>query len=196
MDADSIASAETGRPWWKICCAGCLLLFLGFFIALVITIRAVTGPGTQRLSALPAGYPTDLKPYRLEEASSIEYLPGASKGKLMEAASYPLRWFGGSTTTEQATSGVKTYARLLQTTDRITITWEHLSASRDDVLRAYSELFKKTGMTDQASTDEATGVVVDMAERDDAVVQLSIQDVSETPDVDRIVLTIDYIPKS
>lgn len=191
---ERILQAEMGRPWWKMCCAGCLLLLVGFFAALFIVIRGLSGPGAQSLAALPPNYPADLPLYRIEDAVSFQYLPGRSKGKLMETLSYPLAWFSKAMSSDAVRSGVQKYTTVLQGTDRVSVTWINVKASRDEVLRAYAELYKKAGMSDEATSDEATHSVAGVARRMDAVIQLYLRDAPDVTGVDQIVVTVDYIP--
>jgi hypothetical protein len=185
---------EAGRPWWKVCCAGCILLVFGFAVALFVVIHAITGPGIQHISALPENYPKDLVLFRIEDAASIRYLPGTNKGKMVDILAYPARWFSGASSTDAVSAGMEKYSDAMEGTDRVIVTWINLKTPREDVLRHYAELFKKTGMADRATSDEATGSIVDIAEREDAVMQIEVQDLPDIDGVDRIVVTVDYIP--
>ena len=193
--AGSVSEARVGRPWWKVCCIGCLLMILAPFIGLLILSHVFSGAVAESLNTLPANYPSDIVLYHMEDASSISYLPGKSKGLLAELVSYPARWFGGSASSSAVEQGASQYAAVAQATDRVTVTWNGLNVKESDVTAYYADLFKRLGMPDQSSANPATNSLIDVAHRSDASVQIGIQDSPDVLGVDQIVVTVDYIPK-
>lgn len=191
----SVSEIRVGRPWWKVCCIGCLLLFFAPLIGLVILSHVFTGTSEQALNALPANYPSEIALYHLESASSISYLPGKTKGKMAELLSYPARWFGDASSSAAVEQGTQQFVATAQATDRVTITWSNLNAKEEDVMLYYAALFKQLGMTDRATTDDANHSIVDIAQRSDARVEIGMKDTPEVPGVDQIVVTVDYTPK-
>ena len=193
--AGSVSETRVGRPWWKVCCIGCLLMLLAPVIAIVILSHVFSGVTEQSLSTLPPDFPSDIQLYRLQNASSISYLPGKSKGKLAELLSYPSRWFGSSSSSAEVEQGAKQLIDVAESTDRVTVTWSNLNVKEEDVMLYYAALFKQLNMQDRATIDDATHSVIDVANRKDVSIQIGIRDLPEVPGVDQIVVTVDYIPK-
>ncbi|MFZ2803760.1 MAG: hypothetical protein WA001_00905 [Patescibacteria group bacterium] len=196
-----VEAAHTGRPWWKVCCIGCLVLIVAVFVGGSLVLRLVTGPSHQVLSTLPANYPADLEPYRLTDAQTIVFMPGKRSSKLLQILFSPVESLVsavGSTSSTQAGAAasfkdaITTYADAMQGFDTVTVSWKGLAAQPDDTLVYYSDLFKKAGMSVQAYRSTSTATDIVFAKRDNAAMQLSIQDTPTVPGIDDIELTVEY----
>jgi hypothetical protein len=193
--------ASSGRPWWKACCVGCLLLIIAFVVGVVIFLRAITGPQNQRLSELPSAYPRDLVPSRMEDAKMIIFTPGKTRGQMMRVISAPIKMLTSvipsssldSDTASRFKAAMDGYSQRMDGLDSVTISWKGLDASKADVVEYYSELFKRRGMTEQSFHDEASATDILLATRKDAGVQVKIVDGPDVPGIDDIEVTVDYI---
>ncbi len=190
--AVDIASIGGGRSLGKACCLGCLLFVLALFIVGSLVIRVFIGPGTAQLSALPTNYPPEFTLYRMSAASSITYLAGQQKGRIANFLALPLQW-------TQSVTGYKAsldvYTKRLEKIDNLTVTWINLPDSRQEVLRYYSDLFQRTGMSAVTTYDGLTGTDSVSAKRADVSLQLLLQTATSTVGVDRLVITVDYVAR-
>ncbi len=195
QNAAAIEPAETGRSWAKACCLGCVLFLIAGAITLFVAIRLLAGPGAQPISQLPSNYPADLQLYRISEAGGMTFQEGKNKGRVLEFISLPVKWFSHFSSSTQFERGVKDYANVVAGMDRVTVAWTELNATSDEVLVYYANLFKVAGMSDEAIRDEETHTVGALAKRPGAIIQLLLTDTPEVPGVDRIVVSVDYVPK-
>jgi len=184
------------------CCVGCLVLIVAVFLGGSLLLRMAVGPSNQAVTSLPAGYPQELKPYRLSDAKSIVYAPGSSRSKLMKILLSPARLLasivgaGGSKDADSAngfTGAIETYSDQLEGFDSVTMTWKNLPARRDDAALYYENLFKKNGMSTQAFHNENTMTDIVFAKKASAAMQLSLTDDPKTPTLDGIELTVEYL---
>ncbi len=191
----AIEPAENGRSWAKACCLGCVLFVIAGAIALFLAVRFLAGPGAQPIAQLPSNYPADLPLFRLPEANGMTFQEGKNKGRIIEFISLPVKWFSHFSSSTQFEQGIKNYANVVAGMDRVTVTWTELNATQDEALAYYVNLFKSAGMSDEAIRDDATHSVGALAKRPGAIIQLLLTDTPEVPGVDRIVVTVDYVPK-
>ncbi|MEK9183393.1 MAG: hypothetical protein AAB849_02690 [Patescibacteria group bacterium] len=66
---------------------GCSWLFSCFLLAVIAFLLIGwfwSEPGTQRLAALPANFPTDIPLYKFEERAGIYYLPSSNKDTIFQ----------------------------------------------------------------------------------------------------------------
>ena len=185
-------TVRNGRPWWQICCGGCLLIVIAAVIGSFILLRVVTGPGVVQQTSLPSNYPKALEPYHLNEASSIAYLQGKDKSKMLNTVYAPLKLFAklsGQAAPDNGTvqldaAAVDALGTDAQYIDTVTITWKGWKAATPDVTAYYQKLFTDAGMKIDSAHgtveqgDAITGV------RDGMFAQISFLPGSETGTVD------------
>lgn len=185
-----------GRSWWKVCCLGCCLGFLVLFVLIVVGIRFLSGPGPKSVSGLPAGYPAVLV-FRPEEAAQILYYSGASKSSLSRLVATPVAWLvglsGGSSSSTGALASLDMQLRGLQGRDTVTVQWENLNASRDEVLRFYTGALRQAGVSSPKTTDPNGTWDVHMTGRNATLsFNLLIQDDPDKPAIDRLTVVTEY----
>jgi hypothetical protein len=199
----------SGRPWFSICCIGCLLVIAAIGIGGFILLRVLTGPTSMTLTSLPDNYPKDLPLYRLEDAASISLVKGSQKSRMLQLLTGPAKLFvqatGGSasssvgtdlaSTTQDIKNAISAYSSQLEHQDTLTVTWKNLKASRLDVVRYYEDLFKKAGLKEQATRDDATATDLVFASRPDEAIQIDLQDLPDVSGIDELVITVDYSAK-
>lgn len=193
--------AASGRPWWKACCIGCLLLIVATVGGVFIFLRAVTGPQDQRLTELPAAYPRDLVPYDLEAAAAIIYTPGKTRGQMMRIFSAPAKAVAGLlpasnldvNTANHFKAAMDNYSRQMEGLDTVTIYWKGVEVTTTDVLAYYADLFKRNGLAMQSFHDEASATDYLMATRADAGMQVKVVDRPDVAGIDVMQVTVDYI---
>jgi len=165
-------TVRNGRPWWQICCGGCLLIVIAAVIGSFILLRVVTGPGIVQRTTLPPNYPRGLEPYHLNEASSIRYLQGKDKSKMLNTVYAPLKLFAklsgqaapDNSSVQQTGKVVDALGTDAQYIDTVTITWKGLKAKREDVVGYYQKLFTDAGLSidsilgDAEQGDAITGI--------------------------------------
>lgn len=200
--AEGLHTAPRGRPWFSICCIGCIVLLVGFFVASYAFVRVISGPTSRTVRSLPANYPADLPLFRIQDASSIVHAQGKDRGNMMRIIAVPMKFFAqfsqstssqGQGTSDRFAQVWSGYTDQVQGMDVVTVTWEDLNASREDVLRYYADLFQRVRMENQAMRDEATGTDIVLATRPSSAIQLRLRDVPETPEIDELVITVDYV---
>ncbi|MBU2613666.1 hypothetical protein KJ925_04410 [Patescibacteria group bacterium] len=203
MAIDSPATPEhvgleirEGRPWWKVCCVGCLVVVVGIIMLIGFAWRGLSGGGPRSLKALPQNFPAVVNLYRIEDAVSIVYLPGSEKNRLMAFVMAPFRMFGRVMISDHQVDqdeGVGSTVSQLQNIDTVTVRWERFAAERATVLNRYLDDFRRNGFRIDILRDDATATDTVIASREDVRVQLQIQDLADVAGVDSIVVVTDYL---
>lgn len=211
-------TVEEGRPLWLTCCIGCLFTVAAIIAGSFLVVWVFAGPGVVKLKSLPAGYPSDLKPYQMEKATSVEYLSGSSRGKMFQVMMSPVRLVNDlwpkkeeletgvvvSTEPLRIVWSVKSakpetwfdrYLQLAQGLDSVTIGWDGMNAPHEEVLKYYSELFKTTGLKPSSTMEDVTKTDFLVGTRQGAAMQVHLltKDGGET--VDKAVVVVTYINK-
>ncbi len=198
-----------GRPLWQTCCLGCLIAAAALVIAAVVVVRVFTGPGLENISKLPANYPSDLKLYRLDQATSMVLLRGQSRSKMLQTAASPLKLIetlfkgpnaasseagvsASSSALVQADDTLNRYSQQAQNMDTVTITWDKPNVTHLDVLKYYDNLFKQVGMTNRAVTEPTTATDYIVAARDNANMQIHLQTASDGTTISKLVIIVSY----
>jgi hypothetical protein len=193
-----------GRPWWKICCVGCFAILIAIVVLVWFAWRGATGGGPRSLATLPANFPPSVDVYRLEDAKSIIYLPGGEKDRLVALVLAPFKFFGNVMVSDRGTGDDASQKQWvdritdgkvsqLQKVDTVTIAWERLKADRDETEQWYLSGFQRNGFAVLSRRDAATATDVVIAQRDDARVQLQIQDLADIAGIDSIIMIVDYM---
>lgn len=201
-DAGAVGdSVREGRPWWQICCLGCLMILVAAVVGGFLLLQGVAGPGIERLAKLPSNYPADLQPYRLGDAASISYLQGKSKGKIREIVFAPVQLVekfltGAKEKTEggegDASRAFTSLGEDIKKTDTVTIVWKDLRADRDEVLAYYKQLFQKAGMTMQLEHEDNEPTYLLTGLRVGNYVQVNIEDAPDVSGIDGIIVAVTY----
>ena len=197
----TVGTVTQGRRWWQVCCLGCSLIIVFFVIIGAVLTRVMTGPPMRMLSTLPDQFPVGITPFHLSEARGIRYAPGKSKGAAMGMFSLPLRFMGsvigfGSPDQKESTQifsqAVDGYSAQLTSMETVTIVWQPLRARKEEVLNYYMQVFQKNAMTVQRENREQVRTDFILATGPGVAVQLELMDDPATPDVDNLVMTVDY----
>ena len=196
----TVKEVASGRPWFSICCVGCLLLIAAVGLGVFILLRILTGPSSVSLASLPETYPKDLPLYRLEDAYSISVVQGSQKSRMLKLLAGPAKLFGQlaggeASSTQDIKNVISDYSAQLEHQDTATITWKNLKASRVEVVRYYESLFQKAGLREQAARDEATATDLIFASRPDEAIQIRLQDLPDVEGIDELVIIVDYSSK-
>lgn len=194
--APGLDEARQGRPWWKMCCAGCFLLVVAIVAGSAFLWHgAGGGKGPQELSSLPPNFPPALTLYRAESASSIEYFSGQGKQQAFSVVVSPIRYFfsgGNENATSSLTQALDARSSAVAKTDTVVVTWKNLASTRDEVIQFYQDEFSRNGFRIQAATEAATKTDTIVAARTDISVVLKIQDLADIEGVDTITATVEY----
>lgn len=191
-----------GRPWWKVCCVGCFALFVIAIVLLTTAWRGWNGGGPHTVAELPTNFPANVAVYRIKDAKTIVYLPGKEKDRLVAMLLSPFKFFGNIMVTDRqaGSDGGQWYDRItegsvsqLQKVDTVTITWERLKAERGDVEQWYYGELQRNGFGVKSSSNPATATDVIVAQRNDTRVQIQLQDQPDIPDIDSVVMIVDYL---
>ncbi|MFA5185690.1 MAG: hypothetical protein WC551_04330 [Patescibacteria group bacterium] len=211
-------TVEEGRPLWLTCCIGCLFTLAAIIAGSFLVVAVFAGPGVAELKSLPAGYPSDLKPFRMEKASSIKYLSGSSRGKMFQILTAPIRLINNvwpkkdepesgvvvsteplrivwSAKSSKPESWYDRYSLLAQGLDSVTMSWDGLDVPRETVLNYYSELFKTTGLKQSSAAEEATKTDFLVGTRQGSAMQIHLMTTDGGKTVDKAVVVVTYINK-
>lgn len=191
-DQATMEAAIVGRPWWKVCCMGCLAFIVISLISVYMAIRVFSGTGSpQKLDSLPASFPKDVVVYRPEEVDEIQYYPASSKNKNFNIITEPLKALGqeGSQLSKLLDSGLKN----IKDTDTVTIHWSNVDAPREDVIRFFAGAMKQAGIgnpqmkqTSDAAISNMIGLSADLS------LKLLVIDRSETKAIDSMTFVVEY----
>lgn len=195
-----------GRPWWKVCCGGCCSLVAVAVIASGLAWRgAGGGSGPRIVNELPSNFPPGLTLYRLDQARSIEYFSGRDKDRTFTILMSPLRFFGNimvSSSEKDAGSAsgasgsidrfMETNASRLQQIDTVTVYWDQLDVSKDDLYVFYLEQFRRNGYVIDSRRDELLSRDTIIARQADITAQLSVQDSPDIRGIDTVTIVINY----
>ncbi len=143
-------SIRTGRPWWQVCSGGCCLLLVVLVIGLGVFWRfvGVFEIIPERLDRIPANFPPSITLYAPERVHSIELLTGAKKERAMGVLFHSLRSFDTMIGISSSTDGGATTTDIpanFHRSDTLTLSWEGLQASHDEISRFYIEQFRRNG---------------------------------------------------
>jgi hypothetical protein len=189
---------EEGRSWWKVCCAGCCLGFVALGVVIFFGARLFWGSGPTRITRLPDQFPSQLALFRPEAAAEMLYYPGTSKTAATRIITGPLEWLGGlfpdtaTSSVRSVGSAIAAQARRLEGRDSITIRWEKLRASREDVLRFYAGALRGAGMSSQATDPNGTWEVHLTGANASMTFDLLMSDDPDVIGIDTMVIAVDY----
>ena len=189
---------EEGRPWWKVCCASCCLGFLAIFVLIFFGARLFWGSGPTTVKQLPDQFPAQLVIFRPEEAKEILYYPGKSKTAATKIVTVPLDWIanviGGSATSSVRTVGnaISAQVRRLEGRDSVTIRWEYLPVSRDEILRYYAGALRQAGLSSQTTNPNGTWDVHLTGSNAIMAFDLIVSDDPGKVGIDAMVIVVDY----
>lgn len=196
-----------GRPWWKICCAGCCLGILAVIVLAFVSFRWLTGPGPERLMRLPDSFPKSFTLYRPEEAREIMYYPASEKGRMMRIVTGPYGWFKGlvgrapaatfggysaTATTESLQRAIESQVSAYSDKDTVAVRWSGLQATPDDVLRFYAGSFMQVGINPQMRRDENAGLVELAGSSPRLRSSLLMVDDSKIAGIDSLTVIVEY----
>lgn len=196
-----------GRPWWKICCAGCCLGILAVIVLAFVSFRWLTGPGPERLMTLPDSFPKNFTLYRPEEAREIMYYPASEKGRMMRIVTGPYGWFKGlvgrapaatfggysaTATTESLQRAIESQVSAYSDKDTVAVRWSGLQATPDDVLRFYAGSFMQVGINPQMRRDENAGLVELAGSSPRLRSSLLMVDDSKIAGIDSLTVIVEY----
>lgn len=210
MDASDARGSETqrktdaiaaGRPWGVVCCVGCLLLVLAVVVGTYVVLRIMAGSPTTSLSSLPANYPTDLPLYRIRDADAIVMVEGKNRGAMFRILSAPAvlvsKVAGSSASSTSAFRNAKgimaAYSSNLESNDSVTVTWKGLPGTKEEIVGYYSGLFRSADMKEEIVRDDAAFSTLMLGKRASAAMQVYIQDLPSTPEVDDVTVVVDYL---
>lgn len=148
------------------------MIIIGLF-GLLLVWRGIVGAGPVQLTDLPQNVPPVVTLYRQGDAQSIEYRSGKEQNKM-------LSFFRGASAP-------------LQQMDTVVVRWEELDTSREDVLRFYQELFERNKFVVQSARDGGRAIDTIVAQRDDVVMNVRVQDLPDVPGVDNVTVIINYL---
>ncbi len=199
---------RAGRPWWKVCCGGCCLFIVIILVGLGLLWRGIggIGSGPSLVATVPGNFPPSVTLFMLDKAKSIEYFSGHDKNRTFATLLKPLRFFGSVMVSSSVTDGLHgtttsigldkfmdaSTARLEQI-DTVTIYWEHLPATKEDLYRFYLEQFQRNGYVVETQRDDASMTDNIVGKRQDVTVQLQVQDLPDVEGVDTVTVTVDYV---
>ncbi len=190
-----------GKSWWKTCLIGCLLFIVAIFVGGYLLFRFLFGPADKLIISLPENYPEYLMPYKPSEVRTMRFSSGQNRSKIMSILTAPVSLVAGlgdkmkaSSTedTESLQNAVGLISASLSNKDTITIIWSDLESDKKEVLDYYSALAKTAKMTEKTYRDEATGTDFLGAQKTDSMFQLYLQDLPDTPLLDKIILVVEY----
>lgn len=181
-----------GRPWWKVCCIGCLFMAIVFVIAILIGLRLFTGSTSpQTLRSLPASFPQGVVLFRPEQNDSIVYYPASSKNKNFGIITQSVKLFGSEG--DQLSTLLDTGLKSVKDTDTVTIHWSNMDAPADEIIRFYAGAMKQAGVGDpqmKQTSDATVRKMVGLTSR--LSLQLLVVDLPDTETVDSITFVVEY----
>lgn len=189
-----------GRSWWKACCAGCCLGFIALFLGGFLMIRFMWGSGPKTVQELPPNFPSQFVVFRPEAAQEIVYYPGTSKTAATKIVTGPLSWlgqvFGGGSATGsvQAVGGaINAQLRSLEGRDTVSIRWDNMQVSRDEVLRFYAGALRQVGIYNAQANDPKGTWDVHMKGANTALsFSLIMSDDPDRAGIDSMTIVVDY----
>lgn len=201
---------EEGRPWWKVCCAGCCLGVLALAALAFGGLSLATGPGPERVSSLPESFPAALTLFRPEEAREIIYYPASSKNRLARIVLAPIGWlsgfmrrapsrwpFNGSATSSPAEESLQTAVAAqvskFSNADTVAVRWNKLDATTGDIVKFYAGSLIQAGVgTPRLRRDENAGLV-ELAGSGPALnFSLLLMDDFKLPGIDSLTIIVEY----
>lgn len=203
----SIQEVRAGRPWWQVCCAGCLLLVAAVFVGGWLLFRGGPGPTNVHLTTLPDAFPKDIQLYHVEDADSITLIQGKNTNKFLQAIMTPLHLFTsgavvtttpsliGSTSTatiQTAMQVLDTYAEKFKDMDTVIVSWDHVSSTRQEIMDFYQGSFARGGFASTSSRDAITGTEMVIGTRPDASIQLQLEEDEQGRGIDAMVAAVTY----
>jgi len=181
-----------GRPWWKVCCVGCVVFVIVAVLAVVLIVRLSPGAGPRLVSTLPDAFPNDVVLYRPEAIREIYHYPAESKHRALRFFYAPFQAMG---------KDAKKLPELMQTglkgvtdTDTVTINWASLDATPDEIARFYAGSMIQAGIEEpQMRRTDQDGTVIEMTgSRTGLSYRVVLFDDAETPAVDTVTVIVEY----
>jgi hypothetical protein len=204
-----------GRPVWRILLAICVL-GAAAFVAGTIALAVFFGiPTLERLTALPTGFPADIRIADLESAKSITILRGSGRGRLLGIVLSPFKILAQFEGREDAAESgilvsrdplridwlqpeprpegwIQRAERLAEGVDTVSISWEDLPAERERIIRHYLEVFGQAGMRHEAIQDPLTQTDLLVAEKDGLKVQVHLKMSADGGSAEHLVIIVNY----
>lgn len=210
-----LESMGEARPLWQTCCFGCLFGLAALVIGVLAVVFLFGGPGIERVKVLPTNFPKDIQVYRPESAKSITVLSGSQRGRLLGVVLAPVKLFrqfrSEKVETEsgivvstaplriewlgkepQPESWFDRALRLAEGVDTVSISWEYLPATRQEVLDYYGRVLAQAGMKIVASSEKATRTDLLTATAEGMEVQVHLQPAADGRTVENLVLIVNY----
>jgi hypothetical protein len=189
----SADEAIEGRPWWKVCCVGCLGLVILLLVGVFFLLRILPNAGPRSVRELPDDFPADLVLFRPEAAVEILYYPAEDKNRAFRYVTGPLSIFARGENAElpkqieQGLVGVKDF-------DTVTVHWVNLNAKKDDVLRFYAGAMIQAGIADPQMREQKDGnELVEMLGLSERLnVKVFLNDDPETAVIDSVTVLVEY----
>ncbi|MBI5655125.1 hypothetical protein HZC53_05760 [Candidatus Uhrbacteria bacterium] len=210
--------AMEGRPLWLTCCIGCLFLAAAMVAGSFVAAVVFAGPGVASIKSLPEGFPSELNPYKIERATNISYLSGSSRGKIFRVLTAPVRLINDlwpkkiepetgvvvSTAPFRVVWSVQSpkpetwfdkYSLIAQGLDSVTMSWDNLDVSREELVGYYTDLFKSAGMKTSTATETTTRTDYLIGTKQGAAMQVHIQASTDKTKIERAVVVVTYMNK-
>jgi|GEM_PF-2905602 len=204
-----------GRPLWQTCCLGCLFALAAVIVGTLVVILLFGGTGIEQVKTVPANFPKEITIFKLESAKGITVLGGGQRGRILGiilspiklfkqfqrdkselesgliVSTAPLRieWLGKQA---QPESWFDKALRLAEGVDTVSISWEDLPATRQDVLDYYQRMFAKAGMKTRSSVEASTRTDFLEATKDGLDVQVHVQAAADGKNIDNLVVIVSY----
>ncbi len=194
--------ARSGRPWWQLCCGGCLFAILAIIVGVFILIQTLAGGGVSHQLTLPSNFPSQVVPFRMDLAQSIDYFKGENKSKMLRTIYAPIKLLNqltgrsaqNASIAASTANGVSAFGADVRHIDSVTITWKNLQASPSEVITYYTNQFRKVGLTvSQTQNNTKEGEAVTGIEQG-LFVHLALTGEAKTS-VDKVVLVVSYSNK-
>lgn len=181
-----------GRPWWKVCLAGCAILVAAVLIAGFFLVRTFIGSTPKRITTLPEGFPTNVVLYRPEEAREIYFYSGDARGKVFRFTTAPAKLIASLLDQKEDLPDF-TEENPIGNKDTVSVLWTNMDASEDEVLRFYAGSLKQLGVENPEMRKSDDGDMVEMVgSTDTTVFSLIMINDPKTEDIDTLTIIVEY----
>jgi hypothetical protein len=152
-EPEVIGSVErSGRPWWQMCCGGCLVVIVIFVVFIGFLMKSYVGQGSIKVLSLPDNFPKDIVPFHLNEVQSISVLSGASKNKIVRVLYAPFQLIANVIKPDQAETKsealetdayIEAFSAGASRIDTVTLRWSNITATEEEIMSYYVNQFKQ-----------------------------------------------------
>ena len=173
-------------------------MFLGLLISAYLLFRYLAGPISVSLTSLPLNYPENLPLFNIKDANSIQHIQGKGRGKMFQILTSPFELTIKSVSTTAAydfKKNIDEFTSKLTDNDSVIVKWTKMKNSKTEVLKYYSDLFKKNEMKETILKDQATESEYLSASGKKAAIQVYVNDTSASEGIDELIVTVDYLAK-